>query len=334
MAPLRTVNLGDITLVLGAVMRYGKLLFLGALTQTNKPLSDKFKFKWFKGFKSLTLVVVLIIKSIKKMKVRNGINLCFVIAFLVFQINVVAQVKVDSSRVVRVLTYNIYHGETVDTDKKFDLDLLAKIIGDTRPDLVAMQEVDFKTKRARNFDLVTELGQRTKLVPLFGKAMAFDGGEYGEGILSRYTFLTTQNHALNAREGKEPRAALEVKIVLKSGDTIRFVATHLDHTKDETDRIMQANELNAIFSDNMPTIMAGDLNALPESETIKILSKKWTSSFLDNAPTFPAIDPKKKIDYILYKPEGRWRVLETHVIDEKKASDHRPVLSVLELLKP
>ncbi|MBJ6369563.1 endonuclease/exonuclease/phosphatase family protein [Snuella sedimenti] len=262
------------------------------------------------------------------------IKLCLVVIVFNIQNTVIAQFKVDSSRVVRVLTYNIYHGETVDTDKKFDLDLLAKIISDTKPDLVAMQEVDFKTKRARNFDLVTELGQRTKLVPLFGRAMSFDGGEYGEGVLSRYSFLTTQNHALKAREGKEPRAALEVKVVLKSGDTIRFVATHLDHTKDETDRIHQAREINAIFSDDMPTILAGDLNALPESETIKILSEKWMPSFLDNAPTFPAVEPTKKIDYILYKPQNRWRVIEARVIDEKKASDHRPVLSVLELLKP
>ncbi len=247
---------------------------------------------------------------------------------------VIGQERVDSTRIVRVLSYNIYHGETIDAEKQFDLDLLAKVISDTKPDLVALQEVDFKTKRVLKMDLVTELGLRTKMQAIFGKAMAFDGGEYGEGILSKYSFLSTKNHALVAGEGKEPRAALEVNVIIKSNDTIRFIGTHLDHTKDETDRINQANQINSIFSkDEVPTILAGDLNARPESETMQIFYKYWKQSFSENTPTSPANDPRAKIDYILFKPAKRWRVLETKVIDEKTASDHRPVLSVLELLK-
>jgi len=215
----------------------------------------------------------------------------------------------------------------------FDLDLIAQVINSIKPDLVALQEVDFNTQRARNMDLVTELGYRTGLASLFGKAMPYDGGEYGEGILSRYSFLSTQNHALGAQEGKEPRAALEINVSLKSGDAIRFIGTHLDHTKDETDRINQARELNALFTrDEMPSILAGDLNARPESKTMAILFTAWTKSFTENVPTIPATNPKAKIDYILFRPAHRWRVLETRVIDEKVASDHCPVLSILELL--
>ena len=57
------------------------------------------------------------------------------------------------------------------------------------------------------------------------------------------------------------------------------------------------------------------------------------SSFSENIPTVPAISPKSKIDSILFRPAKRWRVLETSVIVEEVASDHRPVLSILELLK-
>ncbi|WP_081997648.1 endonuclease/exonuclease/phosphatase family protein [Wocania ichthyoenteri] len=245
-----------------------------------------------------------------------------------------AQTKIDSSRIIRVLTYNIYHGETVNAEKPFDLDLLAKTISDTKPDLVALQEVDFKTKRVLKMDLVTELSLRVKMVGVFGKAMPFDGGEYGEGILSKHSFLSTKNHALVARENKEPRAALEINIQIKSGDSIRFVGTHLDHTEDETDRISQANQINTIFSqDEVPTILAGDLNAKPESETMQVFFKEWKQSFSENISTFPAVNPEYKIDYILFRPVNRWRVIETKVIDEEIASDHRPVLSVLELLK-
>lgn len=255
----------------------------------------------------------------------------FLLLMGVLSLDINAQSSVDSSRVVRVLTFNILHGATMNND--FDLDLIANVIKSVKPDLVALQEVDFFTKRVGNIDLATELGQRTGLAPLFGQAMPYDGGGYGEGVLSRYSFLSTRNHGLAAQNGKEPRAALEVNIVLKSGDTIRFIGTHLDHTRKETDRINQAKQLNRIFTkDNRPSILAGDLNARPESKTMGILFKEWTKSFPENIPTAPSINPRSKIDYILFRPANRWRVLETIVIDEQVASDHRPVLSVLELL--
>ena len=87
------------------------------------------------------------------------------IALLCF--NTWAQVPVDSSRIVRVLTFNIYHGETMKGD--FDLDLIAGVIKSVNPDLVALQEVDFYTNRAKNMDLATALGLRTGLAPLLGK---------------------------------------------------------------------------------------------------------------------------------------------------------------------
>jgi endonuclease/exonuclease/phosphatase family metal-dependent hydrolase len=241
--------------------------------------------------------------------------------------------KIDSTKIIRVLTYNIYHGETVNAEKKFDLDLLAKVINDVNPDLVALQEVDFKTERARNYDLVTELGQRTKMQAIFGKAMPYNGGEYGEGALSKYSFLSTQNHALIAGEGKEPRAAIEVNVEIKSGDMIRFVGTHLDHTRDATDRNNQAQQLNELFAkDDTPTILAGDLNSRPESEAMKILFKEWNPSDSKFELTAPSNGPRAKIDYILFRPAHRWRVLETKIICNDKATDHCVVLSVLELL--
>ncbi len=119
-----------------------------------------------------------------------------------------------------------------------------------------------------------------------------------------------KNHELNAREGKEPRAALDVKVKIKSGDVIRFVGTHLNHTKDETDRINQAKQLHELFSnDDIPSILAGDLNAEPDSETMQILFSEWTLSDTNLNPTIPVANPTVKIDYVLFKPANKWRVL-------------------------
>ena len=138
---------------------------------------------------------------------------------------------------VKILTFNILHGAT--TNNNFDLDAIARVINEADADLVALQEVDFRTKRAKDYDLVTELAWRTKMQGIFGRAMYYDGGEYGEGILSRHTLLSSRNVALPFSEGNEPRAALEVTVILPAGDTISFIGTHLDHLKDPTDRIQQ-----------------------------------------------------------------------------------------------
>ena len=242
----------------------------------------------------------------------------------------VCQESIDSSRIVRVLSFNILHGATMRGD--FDLEQIARVIRQAEPDLVAMQEVDFFTRRARHMDLATELGLRTGLAPLFGRAMYFDGGEYGEGILSRYSFLSTRNHDLPAQEGHEPRSALEAHVILKSGDTIAFVGTHFDHQGD-VDRINQAARVREILAGvDLPVLLAGDLNATPESRTMEILFSGLSPSSADMAPTIPSNGPRAKIDYILYGPPDRWRVLESRVICDSVASDHCAFLSVLELL--
>ena len=253
---------------------------------------------------------------------------------LVFNQAVYSQVSIDSSKIVRILSFNILHGATTKGD--FNLDAIAKVIINADPDLVALQEVDFKTNRAKKYDLVTELGWRAKMAPLFGKAMDYDGGEYGEGVLSRFSFFQTRNVALPYTPGNEPRAALEIITVLPSGDTMAFVGTHLDHLKDEKDRIAQVKRINQVFADNKyPTILVGDLNAVPGSTPIKILEEMWSASYdkIDPAPTYPSVNPSKKIDYVMFYPKNSWRVLKTEVIQDSIASDHCAYLVTLELLQ-
>ncbi len=252
---------------------------------------------------------------------------------LLFTISVFAQANDSDKITIRVLTFNILHGATTKGD--FDLDKIASVIRATNPDLVALQEVDFKTKRAKNYDLVTELGWRTKMTSLFGRAMKFDGGSYGEGILTKMPIIASRNVPLPHSPSNEPRTALEVTVELESGDTICFIGTHLEHQKNNPDRVDQTKKINEVFTaKKFPTILAGDLNDTPESEPITILYQFWTDSSGNNPePTFSSDHPTRKIDYIMYHPSNKWKVIETKVICDTIASDHCALLSVLELLK-
>jgi len=256
------------------------------------------------------------------------------LAIIFASLTVYSQSSLDSSKIIKVLSFNILHGATTKGD--FDLDAIAKVIINANPDFVALQEVDFKTNRALKYDLVTELGWRVKMAGIFGKAMDYDGGEYGEGVLSKYTFIQTRNVALPFTPGNEPRAALEIITILPSGDTIAFVGTHLDHLENEKDRVAQVNKINQEFSLNKyPTILAGDLNAIPGSTPINILEEIWSSSYNREKPkpTFPSDNPIKKIDYVLFYPKTHWKVHKTEVIQDSIASDHCAYLVTIELIK-
>lgn len=250
-------------------------------------------------------------------------------------LSVCATAPADETRpVLRVLTYNIHHGEG--TDRKFDLERLAAVIKAANPDLVGLQEVDEKTQRSSGVDQVARLGELTALRPLFGKAMDYQGGAYGLAILSHWPVIESRTHPLPAGPGVEPRAVLEARVRIGKAPTeITFLVTHLDHRADPAQRMNQAAKLREIFpprANGPSALLVGDLNAAPESEVLKALLTDWTDSAAGQQfATSPATAPRTKIDYILYRPASRWRVIETRALDEAIASDHRPVLTVFEL---
>ncbi|WP_086476900.1 MULTISPECIES: endonuclease/exonuclease/phosphatase family protein [Arenibacter] len=231
---------------------------------------------------------------------------------------------------LRIMSFNILHGATVKND--FNLDTLAGVIRSYNPHLVALQEVDFKTNRAKAYDLPTELGYRTQMASLFGRAMYYDGGEYGEGILSQYSFLETENYALPHLPNSEPRAALIAKVKTAQGNIIQFVATHLDHQKDAADRVMQAKALvEKLKGSPYPTVLAGDLNAETKDQSIKLLLKEFTKPNIPeaNLPTWPSDNPRISIDHILYNLPSKWKVTDYQVLCENYASDHCIVMATL-----
>ena len=81
-----------------------------------------------------------------------------------------------------------------------------------------------------------------------------------------------------------------------------------------------------------PIVLAGDLNDLPTSAALRDLQKFWQRSSEEVLPTVPVQNPTRQIDYVLFRPASHWRMIETKVLDEATASDHRAVLAVCELV--
>jgi endonuclease/exonuclease/phosphatase family metal-dependent hydrolase len=231
---------------------------------------------------------------------------------------------------IRVLTYNIHHGEG--TDGEFDLARLATIIKSVDPDLVALQEVDNGTERAGGLDEMNEFGRLTGLYTAFGKAIDFQGGTYGVGILSRWPILRAENYPLPGTPDREARTALTVEVKTGNGVRLQFTSTHLDQGREFGDRRAQATEINhrLVRERHRPTILAGDMNSGADTEVMQILGSQWTNVSPSDPPRTVNGRPQFRVDYILVRPADRWRVLESTVVDAPVASDHRPVLAVLE----
>lgn len=237
----------------------------------------------------------------------------------------------DAASTLRVVSYNIHHGEGM--DGVFDLARTARIIMEESPDLVALQEVDRATLRASGVDQAEELAKLTGMHVAFGRAMSYQGGEYGVAILSRWPILRSSNTALPLNAGWEPRTALTVDVD-PDGDIPRVTLTntHLDQDRDQTNRLLQAAALNQHFAteDGTPTILAGDMNSRVDTEVMEKLRSLWTDMFVEPPPADPNERPRYRVDYIMARPAKLWRPVESRAIVAPLASDHRAILAVMQ----
>jgi len=239
---------------------------------------------------------------------------------------------------IRVLTYNIHHANPPSKAKEglIDLDAIAKVIDNQKPDLVALQEVDVNTKRSGGINEAVILATKLKMNFYFFKAIDHDSGDYGVAILSKYPLSNPQTYKLP--HNGDPKAELRIlgigTATLPNGKKIRFASTHLDAQQSELNRLMQIKEINKLTeNESLPLIIAGDLNADPGSETVRIFDQQFKRSCIACGFTIPVIRPQHTIDHIAFKLGSPFEIISHQVINETYASDHLPVLAVLQLIK-
>jgi endonuclease/exonuclease/phosphatase family metal-dependent hydrolase len=227
-----------------------------------------------------------------------------------------------------IMTYNIHHGRGLDGE--IDIDRIADVICQSQADIVALQEVDVNTKRSGNIDIVKVLSEKTGLLyTAFGQNLEFEGGKYGNAILSRYPLKNIENHHFENISG-EQRGVLSATIDINNRD-ILFLNTHLDHTEDDdSERVLYTEKIrDHIISlyKNQTVILAGDFNDFPGSRMYQIvqsyMSDSWIQAGTGDGFTIPVNNPEKRIDYIFYS--GELKPVTANVV-QSIASDHLPVV--------
>jgi len=274
-----------------------------------------------KLFKLILLFMVLTIVSCAKKTVQNS---------------TVPSLAVRFDGNLRVLCYNIHHANPPSKPNVIDMAAIANVINQQKPHLVALQEVDVNTTRSGvTLNQAEELGRLTGMKAYFGKAIDYAGGEYGIAILSKFTMSAMTNNSLPTADGTggERRTLVSALITLDNAKKLVFASTHLDAQANDTNRFLQINKILDILKlQQFPVIIAGDFNAVPGTRIINALDSYFTRTCISACGfTIPVINPSKTIDFIAYAPGDKFTVIEHKVIDEKYASDHLPLLSVVRI---
>lgn len=236
-------------------------------------------------------------------------------------------------RELRVVTYNIRHGRGA--DEVVDLDRTARVLSRLTPDIVGLQEVDDLVERSGRVPEASQLGASLGMSHAFGRFMDYQGGMYGLAVLSRHPIIASRS--IQLPDGNEPRVALSVDVRLDDNRTITVVNLHFDWVRDDGFRFAQASTL-ARYLDGLttPYILLGDFNDVPGSRTLALFDQRATMARKPEASrfTFPAPEPAREIDFIFFAPAAAFTPRDVQVIDERVASDHRPVLAVLSVGRP
>jgi endonuclease/exonuclease/phosphatase family metal-dependent hydrolase len=231
------------------------------------------------------------------------------------------------------MTYNIHHGRGI--DGRVDLDRIAALIRGAKADIVALNEVDRGTKRTDGRDIAKELAELCGMTAVFERNIDFQGGEYGNAVLSRLPISWHRNLHYKMVRPHEQRGLLQVGITI-AGREIRFLATHIDHRKDDTERVSNVAEIKAILdaAEGAPIILCGDFNDTPGSRTYAGLLARFVDSWsaLDDGEghTYPSENPRKRIDYV-WVQRGTGLTPVSASIPRSLASDHLPLIVELEL---
>src|SRR5687768_5971995 len=121
-----------------------------------------------------------------------------------------------------VVTFNIQHGRR--PDGVVDVDALASWCAQLGADVLALQEVDVAMVRSGRVDTVARIAAATGMAGVFGPALAYRGGEYGNALLVRGAIVAVDVHPLAAIEGDEPRSLLVAEAQVDAGPLMVAVA--------------------------------------------------------------------------------------------------------------
>ena len=165
----------------------------------------------------------------------------------------IAVLRAELPREIRVVTYNIHHGEGM--DRKFDLERIAKVMMAEKPDIVALAgsgSGDEAGERRRSAGGVCAADRDEGRCS--GGTSTFDGGGYGTAVLTKLPIRSSESVKLKSfyestPEHKEQRGVQVLELGEKDGPGLLFLCTHLDFRPPDDERMNSAKTINELIQE-------------------------------------------------------------------------------------
>jgi endonuclease/exonuclease/phosphatase family metal-dependent hydrolase len=133
-----------------------------------------------------------------------------------------ASASAPHGRATRVVSWNIRAARNA------PIDAIAAELHAMEPDIVALQEVDVRTRRGGFVEQPEALARSLGFHHAFAASIKWDGGDYGLALLSRWPLVEVRRHRVPATAAFEPRIVLEASVCPAGGRTVRIFNHHAD----------------------------------------------------------------------------------------------------------
>lgn len=235
---------------------------------------------------------------------------------------------------MKVMTFNIQHCLDYMNDK-IDIDLFVNAIKEISPDICGLNEVRGEGPIEGYTDQTNALADGLGYNRYFAKAIDVGGtSPYGNAFVTRHPINSAETVAVPDPIFKYEIGKYESRCILKAvvdigGREVLVLVCHMGLALGE--RKNAVKEICSIVdSTDMPLVLMGDFNALPDSNELKPLFERLedTDFYADEKGkfTFPSYKPNIKIDYIFFRGLKCTGVKTI----EKVVSDHFPIVAEFE----
>ena len=211
-----------------------------------------------------------------------------------------------------------------------DLGALTESLEDLDPEVLLVQETPRFVLPATRLDrLARHLDRRVLVGGVGGLAVLVTSAVAAQVIRRGAHPVAQQITDLNSTY---PRGVAAARLSVPGGGAVVVCSTHL--ALQEHNRLTHAEHLSALVrSAGAPVILGGDLNETADGAARRFLEPVLTDPAEQSEHTFPATDPRRRIDAILTTPGMQVRaagtVTSTRRVDAERlagASDHLPTL--------
>ncbi len=244
-------------------------------------------------------------------------------------------------RTIRLVTYNVHR--CLGMDGRVSPERIARVIARTRPDIVALQELDAGRARTMGVDQARRIANCLEMGVHFHPTMHLEEGAYGNAVLSHLPMRLVKADRLPGmvmgKTSMEGRGAIWVVVEI-NGTELQVINTHLGLVPAERRRQAAAllgPEWLAHPNCVAPVVLCGDLNALPQSAVCRTLGQHLRDAqgqLAGHRPMGTFLRRYARIDHVFVDPT--LAIVDIGVPNtalDRVASDHLPLVAEIALPK-